>query len=305
MARETKNVAASVRARLLNHARDSKRDFQLVLTHYALERLLYRLSLSRYKSRFVLKGALLFNVWLDDPLRPTRDLDLLGHGDAEVDAMATVFRQVLTRKVADDGLVFDVDGLQATAIREDARYGGIRIETTATLERARVPIQVDVGFGDAITPGAEEVDYPTLLGAPPFRLRAYPRETVIAEKLEAIVSLGFINSRMKDFYDIAMMARHFDFDGSKLVRAVRSTFARRGTEIPAAVPDGLSDTFASEPAVAARWRAFVTRDRLTAKGSDFTRVIKDIRKFLVPLLAAASGAVAVPRRWPRGGPWRT
>ncbi|MDZ4738363.1 MAG: nucleotidyl transferase AbiEii/AbiGii toxin family protein [Alphaproteobacteria bacterium] len=305
MAREIKNVAASIRARLLNNARESKRDFQLVLTHFALERLLYRLSLSRYKSRFVLKGALLFNVWLDDPFRPTRDLDLLGLGDPETDKMVAIFRQVISRKVTDDGLVFDVEDLRATSIREDARYGGIRIETTATLERARVPIQVDIGFGDAITPAAEEIDYPTLLGTPTFRLRAYPRETVVAEKLEALVMLGFTNSRMKDFYDLAQMARHFDFDGPRLVQAVRSTFTRRRTEIPAATPDGLSDAFASQPEVAARWRAFLTRERLAADVADFTRVIKKVRKFLAPVLSAARGTTSpAPRRWPAGGPWR-
>lgn len=305
MAREIKNVAASIRARLLNHARETKRDFQLVLTHYALERLLYRLSVSPFKDRFVLKGALLFTIWLDDPFRPTRDLDLLGHGSPDAEEMAAVFRKILSLTIDDDGLTFDIDGLRAAAIREDARYGGIRIETTATIERARVPIQVDIGFGDAITPGADEIDYPTLLGAEGVRLRAYPRETVVAEKLEALVSLGFINSRMKDFYDLLMMARHFDFDGPSLVQAVRSTFERRRTEIPTTVPDGLSDAFTSEPAVTARWRAFTTRDRLAADVIDFSEVILKLRDFLMPVLSAASGAGPNLDHWPAEGPWRT
>lgn len=304
MAREIKNVAASIRARLLELARRSGRDFQLVLTNYALERLLYRLSVSPHRDRFVLKGALLFTVWLEDPFRPTRDLDLLGHGDAEAAAIAAVFQEILSQTVPEDGLVFDVGGLEATIIREDARYGGIRIETTALLERARVPVRVDVGFGDAITPRPDEIDYPTLLDAPAPHLRAYPRETVVAEKLEAIVSLGFTNSRMKDFYDLAMIARHFELEGQVLVAAVKATFERRRTEIPATIPDGLSDDFVSMAESQTRWQGFLARDRLAMNAPDFGRTVEEIRRFSLPILAAANGSKSVPGYWPAGGPWK-
>lgn len=303
MAREVKNVAASVRARLLDLARRSGRDFQLLLTNYALERLLYRLSVSPHRDRFVLKGALLFTVWLDDPFRPTRDLDLLGHGDAETAAIAAVFREILSQTVPGDGLVFDVGGVEATVIREDARYGGIRIETTATLERARVPMRIDIGFGDVVTPRPTEIDYPTLLDAPAPHLRAYPRETVVAEKLEAIVSLGFPNSRMKDFYDLAMIARHFEFEGDVLVAAVKATFERRTTGVPVTTPDGLSDEFVAMTETQTRWRSFLARDRLAMDAPDFGQCVEEIRRFLLPILAAASGSMAAPGHWPAGGPW--
>jgi predicted nucleotidyltransferase component of viral defense system len=304
MTRETKNLEASICARLLNVARETKREFQLVLTHYALERLLYRLSVSPFSERFVLKGALLFTIWLDDPLRSTRDLDLLGRDSAEPGQLTQVFRAILQQPVEADGLVFGIADLHARTIREHTRYGGMRVETTATLERARIPIQIDIGFGDAITPHPNEVSYPSLLGMPSPRLRAYPRETVIAEKLEALVSLGFTNSRMKDFFDILMIARNFDFDGETLATAVRATFRRRQTPLPVESPDGLSDAFASMPDAMARWRAFTRRDLLTATPSDFHQVVSEIRAFLLPVIAGARMAGVSPGRWAPGGPWR-
>jgi predicted nucleotidyltransferase component of viral defense system len=275
-----------------------------VLTSYALERLLYRLSMSRHRTRFVLKGALLFTAWLDDPFRPTRDLDLLGSGRAEADAVARVFREILSRPVGDDGLVFDVKGLRASAIREAARYGGIRVETTATLERARVPVRVDIGFGDAVTPAPAEIAYPTLLDSPAPRVRAYPRETVVAEKLEAITSLGLVNSRMKDFYDLCMLARHFDFDGRTLAEAVANTFRRRGTPVPASLPDGLTDAFAGRRETQAQWRAFTSRDRLATEIAAFSVCVSEIGRFVGPVLEAIRDPGATPGRWPPGGPWQ-
>lgn len=304
MARETRNTAASIRARLLDLARRTRRDFQLVLTNYALERLLYRLGISRYRTRFVLKGALLFTAWLDDPFRPTRDLDLLGSGRAEAEAVAGVFREILSQAIDDDGLVFDVKGLRAGAIRGAARYGGIRIETVATLERARVPVRVDIGYGDVVTPAPAEIDYPTLLDSPAPRVRAYPRETVVAEKLEAITSLGLVNSRMKDFYDLCMLARHFDFDGRTLAGAVEATFRRRGTPIPVSLPDGLTDAFAGRRETQAQWRAFTTRDRLATEIATLPVCVSEIGRFVRPVLEAIRDPGATPGRWPSGGPWQ-
>jgi predicted nucleotidyltransferase component of viral defense system len=200
-----KNLAASVRARLLNHAREREFSFELVLTRYALERLLYRLSRSKFAHRFVLKGAMLMMTWFEEPHRGTGDLDLLGFGDPNPDALITVFREIMATE-EEDGLVFDVEGLRADAIREDVEYGGVRLRTIATLEKARIAVTIDIGFGDAIEPGAVLIDYPALLDMPAPRLRAYARETVIAEKFQAMVALGRANSRMKDFYDIWVLS---------------------------------------------------------------------------------------------------
>jgi predicted nucleotidyltransferase component of viral defense system len=304
MARELKDVAASVRARLLQQSRSKGRDFQLVLTNYALERLLYRLSVSRHGKRFVLKGALLFTVWLDDPFRPTRDLDLLGSGDAEADAVAATFREILAQKVPDDGLTFDLDGVRAGLIREAARYGGVRIETEARLDKARIPLRIDIGYGDAVTPSPIDVDYPILLDGPAPRLKAYPRETVVAEKLEAITSLGLVNSRMKDFYDLCMLARHFAFERPVLAEAIAATFARRATAIPAVWPDGLTDAFVTRSEVQAQWRAFRTRGRLSTDIPDFAQCVAEIRAFLGPVLDDIRAGRPTRTAWSAGGPWR-
>lgn len=195
MARDVRNIGASVRARLLDRARREGADFQNILTRYALERLLYRISVSAARERFVLKGAMLFAAWIDDPFRPTGDLDLLGFGDDEAAQIATTFRDICSLDVAVDGVAFDVEGLTATNIRENANYGGVRVRTSATIGGAKVPVQIDIGFGDAVTPNPVEIDYPTLLDGPPPHLRAYPAQTVVAEKFEALVSLGLANSR--------------------------------------------------------------------------------------------------------------
>ncbi len=207
------NIGASVRARLQRLAREQGEDFQLLLTRYANERLLFRLSTSGHAQQFVLKGAALFTLWTGKPHRATRDLDLLGFGDPGVEHVRQVFSEVLAREVADDGVHFDLPTLAVGLIREDQEYGGVRVEVVARVTNAQVRLQVDVGFGDAITPEALVVEIPALLDFPAPRLRAYPRETVVAEKLEAMVKLGMANSRMKDFYDIAVLARSFPFQG--------------------------------------------------------------------------------------------
>jgi len=296
MAREVRNIGASVRARLLARARAERVDFQILLTRYALERLLYRLSASDQRELFVLKGAMLFALWRDDPFRPTRDLDLLGQGDPDPAAIAESIRSICSTAVPDDGVVFDIAGIDAAPVRDEAEYAGVRVRTSAMIAGARVPIQIDVGFGDAITPDALVVEYPALLEAPAPVLRAYPPETVVAEKTEAIVSLGVANTRMKDFYDLWMIAQTFAFEGEILADAVRRTFERRRTTWPGQVPSGLSDAFAREKD--AQWRAFLARDRLGAAPASLVEVIEDLRTFLQPVLARAELA-----SWPRGGPW--
>ena len=296
MARELRNVGASVRARLLARARAEKTDFQILLTRYALERLLYRLSVSDQRERFVLKGAMLFAIWQDDPFRPTRDLDLLGHGDSDPATVAAAIRSICSVEVPDDGVVFDVAGIEAAPIRGDDEYPGVRVRTGATIAGARLPIQIDVGFGDVITPEAIEIEYPALLDAPAPILRAYPPETVVAEKTEAIVSLGIGNSRMKDFYDLWTIAQTFAFEGDDMAEAIRRTFERRRTPLPEQVPVGLSDSFALEKE--AQWRAFRDRDRLEVAPASFAQVIDNLRAFLQPVLARTEVA-----SWPSGGPW--
>ena len=297
MPREPRNIGASVRARLLDRARAERSDFQILLTRYALERLLYRLSVSPHRDRFILKGAMLFVTWVADPFRPTRDLDLLGHGDNDVEAIAETFRAICAQAVADDGVTFDVAALTAAPIREEVEYGGVRVRTTATIAGARIPIQVDIGFGDAVTPAPVEINYPVLLDAPAPHLRAYPVETVVAEKFEALVTLGIANSRLKDFYDLWLIAQTFEFRRSVLVEAVRRTFERRGTALPVDIPIGLSDEFTA--AWATQWQTFLGRERMAAAPAVFAAVIAGLRTFLIPL----AGAADVDRIWLPRGPW--
>ena len=296
MARELRNIGASVRTRLLARARVEQTDFQILLTRYALERLLYRLSVSEQRERFVLKGAMLFTIWQDDPFRPTRDLDLLGHGDPDPAIVAASIRSICSAEVPDDGVVFDVAGIEAAPIRGEDEYPGVRIRTGSTIAGARLPIQIDVGFGDVITPEPIEIEYPTLLDAPAPILRAYPPETVVAEKTEAIVSLGIGNSRMKDFYDLWMIAQTFAFEGNELAEAIRRTFERRRTPLPEQIPVGLSDRFALDRE--GQWRAFLARDQLATTSNSLLQVVTDLRIFLQPVLARTEVA-----SWPPGGPW--
>jgi predicted nucleotidyltransferase component of viral defense system len=297
------NLPASVLARLRNVAREKRTDYQLILRRYAIERLLYRLSISPHRDQFILKGAMLFAAWLDDPFRPTQDLDLLGFGDPAVTAIKTVFTAICQAQVEDDGLVLDTDGLSVEPIREDQQYGGVRVKTTAYLGRTRIPVQVDIGFGDAVTPAAQELEFPSLLSAEGPRLRAYPRETVVAEKLQAIVALGQANSRMKDLYDLLALSRLFAFEGGSLARAIRATFERRHTSLPTGAPAGLSAAFAEDSEKARQWSAFVGREPLLLQPPNFSAVIVGIAQFVLPPLRASAGHEEFGRRWPAGGPW--
>ena len=203
-----RNVAASVRARLLNKARAEKLDFNLLLTRYALERVLYRLSISEQSGQFLLKGALLFDIWFDLPHRPTHDADLLGFGSTDMPYLENLFREI-SQIASDDGIVFQADSVKAAEIRKEANYAGVRVTMIGLLDGARCPVQIDIGFGDAVTPAPENVQYPVILdGMPQPQLRVYPRYTVVAEKLEAMVKLGILNSRMKDYFDLWVLAHH-------------------------------------------------------------------------------------------------
>lgn len=280
MAKEIKNLGASVRARLFQVSKTSGQTFDLVLTRFALERLLFRLSQSPHANRFVLKGAMLMMSWFDAPHRGTRDLDLLGFGDPSAEPMLATFREILTQDAA-DGVEFDIDALRVDRIREEVEYGGLRLRTTASIDGARISLTIDIGFGDALEPDAEELDYPSMLDFPMPRLRSYARETVIAEKFQAMVALGRANTRMKDFYDIWILSRSFAFDDDRLPRAIAATFARRGTTIPQDLPDALTSVFAEDAQKKRQWRAFV-EGVVTHDPGELAVVIKDIAAFLMP-----------------------
>ncbi len=284
MPKPVRNIGASVRARLLNLAKQQNQQFQLLLTRFVLERLLYRLSLTMHRDRFVLKGAMLVTTWFANPHRPTRDIDFLGFGDPDPQTMLGAFREIFAVKV-DDGVEFDVVALRVDQIREELEYGGLRIKTIATVGGARVTVVIDIGFGDAIEPGLEEVEIPVLLDHPAPRLRAYARETVIAEKFQAMVMLGRANSRMKDYYDIWILSRTQEFTGNRLARAIAATFARRQTDIPTEPPDALTGAFASDPAKLRQWAAFA--NDIGMPPSSLADVIDDLVSFLMPRAAEA------------------
>jgi hypothetical protein len=285
------DLAASIHARLLNRAKARGEDFNLILTRYALERFLYRLSLVPAREAYWLKGAMLFDLWFDVPHRPTRDADFLGFGPMDIDALAGTIREICGVAV-DDGMAYDPGSIAVEEIREDARYGGLRVRLLGRLGNARCTVQLDVGYGDAVTPGPEEAIYPTLLDElPPPRLRVYPRAAVAAEKLEAIVSLGMANSRMKDYFDLRALAREGALDARLLGDAIAATFQRRGTEVPVGVPLGLSDEFARDTAKRAQWKAFLGKNRLEAPALE--DVIEEVRRFVAEPLVLARQRKAI------------
>jgi predicted nucleotidyltransferase component of viral defense system len=272
-------MGASVRARLLKIAKERNQPFDLLLTRYALERLLFRLSTTPYRERFILKGAMLMATWFDTPFRPTRDIDFLGFGDSDPEAMLRAFREICAVENS-DGVMFDIKGLAVDRIREELEYGGLRITTTATIGGARIKIVIDIGFGDATEPGVADLELPVLLDLPAPRLRAYPRETVIAEKFQAMVALGRNNSRMKDFYDIWMLSRSYEFDPGRLTQAIAATFARRKTPIPTELPDALTRDFAGDPAKQKQWTSFI--QAIETKPDSLTEVVESLAAFLMP-----------------------
>lgn len=305
MVREVTNIAASVRARLQNIAKQKQANFQRMLTRYALERLLFRLSVSPHKDRFVLKGAMLYAAWLEDPFRTTRDLDLLSFGDREAEHLVEVFRDICVQAVEEDGLNFEAEHIVAESIRDDQTYGGLRLRTSARLGTAVIPIQIDIGFGDVVTPGPSELEYPVLLDHPAPKLNAYPRETVAVEKFEAMVALDLANSRMKDFYDLFAMSRLFTFEGAVLAAAIRATFERRTTPVPRERPPSFTGAFSDDPQKAQQWRSFLAREPLLIDEPDLPTVIREIGDFIMP---AAHGAIDdghMPGRWSPDGGWRS
>ena len=274
------NTAASLRARLLNKAKVDKLDFSLVLTRYGLERLLYRLSISPDKDQFLLKGALLFDMWFDVPHRPTRDIDLLGFGLAEEPLVHQTFQEICGI-ACDDGVVFDATSIRVAEIRKEANYSGLRVTLIGHLDGARCPVQIDIGYGDAVTPAPELADYPLMLeGLPAPRIRTYPRYTVVAEKFEAIVSLGMANSRLKDYFDLWVLLTSQDFEPTLLKAAIAATFQRRQTTLPASAPVGLTVAFAEDEHKIKQWRGFIAKNQLQAP--ELSTVVALLQSKLMP-----------------------
>lgn len=301
MSRAPVNIGASVRDRLTARARALREDAQRLMIRYAIERLLYRLSRSPHRGLFVLKGAMLFSLWSPTPYRATGDLDLLGYGDNAPDQLMAVFREIMAVAVEDDGVVFHPESLRAAAAREADEYAGVRLDFTATLAGARLTIHVDIGYGDAVTPGAARIDYPTLLDLPAPNLLAYPPETVVAEKYQAMVSLGMVNTRLKDFFDLWAIAGTFAFDGAVLAQAIHATFERRQTPLPATLPIALTADFAADKQV--QWRAFLARTQIALAPEPFPDVQARIEALVMSPTAALVEGKAFASHWEPGGPW--
>lgn len=282
MADRPKNIAASVRQRLKNISVEKQRDFGQLLVNYGLERVIYRLSVSLYRESFVLKGGMMVAVWAINDNRTTRDADFLGFGDLDEDKLKFVFSQILGID-ADDGLLFDIDNLTTSSIREDHIYGGIRLKTIALLENARIPITIDIGLGDALTEPDHVIDYPSLLDQPIANIRAYPPETVIAEKFQAIVALGVVNGRMKDYYDLWAIPNVISTEPSALDTAIAATFARRETAIPSVTPPGLSKLFTDDPQKVMQWATYT--ESISLEMVTLPQVVDAIWAYLSPSCA--------------------
>lgn len=300
---EVKNLPASVKARLANVAREQREDFQELLSRFGRERLLYRLSISEYRERFILKGALLFAYWTGAPHRPTRDMDLLGYGDPNIALLEKVFRDLCAVEVQPDGLLFQPDSVRGERIKDEEKYEGVRLHMTALLQKSRVPMQVDVGFGDRVIPAPEEIDFPTLLDFPAPHIKSYTRESMVAEKFEAMVKLGMLNTRMKDFFDVWTVSQEFAFDGPTLSKAIKTTFETRGTAVPSKPPLGLSSEFYDDREKNAQWKAFLNKAKLNAEGKSLAEIAQALRAFLVPVSEAVARDEVLQRHWEPGGPW--
>jgi hypothetical protein len=291
----TADRGASLLVKLLNLAKKRGEDYNLVLNRFGLERLLCRVAASRYADRFLLKGALLFSLWYDEPHRPTRDADLLGSGPADIDSLVASFREIVAIEL-NDGVAFDVESVRAAAIREEAEYGGVRLRLSGQINNVRLALQIDVGFGDAVTPNPETAVLPALLDdlAGPT-LRVYPVYTVIAEKYHAMVVLGMANTRMKDFYDVAVIARRTSLDGALLARAIQATFERRGTPLPRRLPAALTAEFSDSASKQQQWQGFLQRSRLPDSSlGETAALIASLLRAATQVAVAGSPATA---RW--------
>jgi predicted nucleotidyltransferase component of viral defense system len=297
-----KNNAASIRQRLLNHSKTNKKPFNEILQYYAMERFLYRLSLSQHKNKFILKGALMLRLWDASESRPTMDIDMLGRTRNETENILQQIREMLSVEVDEDGICFDAATLQAEQIKEEADYQGVRVLFKGNLDTAKIHMQIDIGFGDVVYPLPEKTAMPTILNLPAPELLVYSKETVIAEKFEAMVKLGSINSRMKDFYDIWMLSRQFEFEGERLAEAIRLTFSNRNTTLPVEI-EAFSDEFLNLKQI--QWAAFTRRLNQEHVPVQFQDIIKGIQIFLYPLASALLNQIPAPKKWNSVNQWAT
>lgn len=305
MSREHTNIPESVRQRLRNKSRQMGVSPDTFLQFYAMERFLYRLGLSRYRNDFVLKGAVLLLAWQIEHMRPTRDIDLLGFTDNSLENIARIFSDICEMVMPDDdGLVFDAQTLHTVRIKEDADYEGVRATFLAYLGATRIRMQIDVGFNDIISPAPQAVDFPVLLNNPPPELRGYTAESVVAEKFEAMVKLGEINSRLKDFFDIWLLSQQFTFRGSELSEAIRATFERRGTLLDG-LPATLGTNFAGHREKQIQWSAFLQKSKLDYAPPQFADVAACIAAFIAPIINARSEKTNLNTVWQPSGPWGT
>ena len=295
-----KNIPASIRQRLLNKAKAEGRTFNELLQYYAMERFLYRLSVSEHADRFILKGALMLRVWQSPQIRPTMDIDMLGRTSNRETNIIAQARDILSVDVEPDGLVFDLQTIQTERITEDADYAGIRVRFQCTLDSARINMQIDIGFGDVVLPEPQIAELPTILDSPVPRLLCYSRESAIAEKFEAMVKLRELNSRMKDFYDIWLLSRQFDFDGALLSEAIRRTLKHRETQLPNEIA-AFSESFIAEKQV--QWTAFLRRLRMDDVPSDFGEVATAVKDFLAPIADAVRSGTSITSMWIAPGQW--
>ena len=303
MAENIKNIAASVHQRLLGKARESARPFNEFLQHFAIERFIYRLSRSPQADRFILKGALLFSAWSGPGSRPTMDIDLLGRIDNSLEVIVAAMKEACEMEVEADGMSFQAETVTAARITEDAEYEGVRVRIQGGLGKARVSLQVDIGFGDVIVPGPIMVAYPTLLDFPAPQLKGYTMESIIAEKFQAMVKLGILNSRMKDFYDVWLLSHLFDFKGEMLSEALEKTFKNRNTPIPIA-PKVFDPSFVEDADKQVQWRGFIRKAKLADAPEVFEDVVAAVKVFLEPLVVSLAGRRMFHGTWNAPGPWR-
>jgi len=301
---KTKNIAASVHQRLLNKSRESSRPFNELLQHFAIERFIYRLSKSPHADRFILKGALMFSAWIGSMSRPTMDIDLLGKIENSLELIRTVIKDACTMEVENDGIVFHKDTVTAARITEDADYSGARVMLRGNLGKIRLFLRIDIGFGDVIIPGPRKVKYPVLLDFPPPELNGYTRESTLAEKFQAMVKLGSLNSRMKDFYDIWFLSQMFNFKGETLVEAIEKTFEKRKTPLPKELTI-FTPSFMREENKQAQWQGFINKTKLGDAPKSFENVIAGIKIFLQPVVASINDQQTFRFFWTASGPWST
>ncbi len=304
MKREIKNLKASIRARLQNKASETSRAFAEVLQYYGMERFLYRFSRSKYADKFILKGALMFTVWDVTERRPTRDIDFAADYDNKVDTIEKVIKNVCNISVEEDGLEFDSETVNGEKIKQDAVYEGVRMKFVGFLERAKIPMQVDVAFDDQIYPKAQKIVYPGILNMPEPNLIGYPIESVVSEKFEAMVKLGLLNSRMKDFYDVWLLMRCFDFDGLKLSKALKETFEHRKTYLPKKSPLFDEEIYDKGSDRQTLWKAFLNKNDIKNAPPQLKDVAEQIEKFLIDPIEAIVKSKDLKKKWNTPGPWK-